>query len=130
MALDSQLVQKQAPARAAPLCRSPQYRSTLQTIGMVQIMSGIRDHRLYVVTVEGVKVTHERVQDSCGGSDLTGRILRTPAKHTQNIIASLPAIAVAHVSYWLPFSEWDTETTKVTVDEGTQIDAFIHHLQY
>lgn len=90
-------------------------------------MSGIRDHKIFQVTIEGVAEHYPR--DSMG--DLCGELIRTPRKSVMHIVASKPGIAEAHVRSKIQFSGWATEPPPiVTIDKGTTLDAFIEEHIY
>jgi uncharacterized protein YfaP (DUF2135 family) len=84
-------------------------------------MSGIRDHKLYVVTIDGEHEWYPR--DSLG--DVCGDKKRSKFKTTKNIVASLAEIAEAYARYWLQYSGAVLDTVTVVVDKGTEIHAFI-----
>jgi hypothetical protein len=83
-------------------------------------MSGMRSHKIYKVTIEGEVEFYPR--DSMG--EVCGDVIRKNHTTIKNIIASQPGIAEAHVRYWIPFTQWVGSPT-VTVDKGSDIDAFI-----
>ena len=88
-------------------------------------MSGIRNHKLYTVTVKGKHEFYPRDQDgsACGPVEC--------AKFTsvKRIIAPLKEIAEAHARYWLRYSSVFGEY-ELTIDDGVEIDAFIEEHVY
>lgn len=83
-------------------------------------MSGIRDHKLFTITIEG---THEFYPRDAYG-EVCGELIRKPCKSVKRIVASLPHIAEAHARYWLQYSGILPGYT-LTIDKGVEIDAFI-----
>jgi hypothetical protein len=83
-------------------------------------MSGMRDHRLYGVTIKGVREYYPRD----GNGDVAGKIIREEFTATKHIIAPTAAVAEAHVRYWNQFAGI-VGTPEITVDKGMKINAFL-----